>query len=496
MELSDFSLPVTGPGNPAWLDQVLQGPGQVATAQFSEDPFIKLRKKLAADQKAALDRRRAADDAVLPQIIEDYKQSSARADAIMQRIDVAMGSLNAPPPQMGQPQMNQGEMLAGGLTALIAPDVLPQVLTGLGQAASQRNEVEFENTLRAYGLTRETTKMALSQLMGRLDREYGVMDGARKSQFALQESRRKELVDLQDSFDEASRTIDQLEMKHGLDMSMLREKLKAEIEAKKLELEAETGKRLSDDLKSIADDFRAAIATNFAGANITQQDANELNEEADGLTAEKFPGYGQEGYRNPEADAFRSRLGTWKARTLPVVTSQDFNERKWNEGAGDRKLEGDINREKLRQMKEQPSPATANRQKQFAEVDKRINAARAKVEELESLGPPSGEVEKYERELRAERIKLAKAEADKARLLGKPPKEQKSFMERVKDALGRGRNVRTDTSAKSEDSVIINEFMAAQKAIKAGKDKDAVIALYEQRLKNMGVKNWRYPRAR
>lgn len=345
MQPSAYSLDVVGPGNPAWLDQVLQSPGAVATAQFSEDPFIKLRKKLAADQKALLDRRRMADDAVLPQIIEDYKQSSARADAIMQRIDVAMGSLNAPPPQMGQPKMNEGENLAGALTALIAPDVLPQVLQGLGQAATQRNEVEFENTLRAYGLTRETTKMALSQLMGRLDREYGVMDAARKSQFALQESRRKELQDLEEDFVKANQQIDTLEAKHGMDLQELRLKLKNELEVKRLEIEQESGKRLDDKLKSAADDFRTAVASNYSGANISQEDANEINTDADSLAEQYFgPGDGA------EKQAFRARLGYWRPRMLPAVKSQDFRERTYKEGEPQRQadLQGKIlsNKEK------------------------------------------------------------------------------------------------------------------------------------------------------
>lgn len=158
--------------------------GSVLESLFSQgnsasDPesqrYVALRRKFAEGKAQDQARKRAADagvqDILLDDTIASYKASVERAEKVQQRIDLAVSSLQGAPPQLQQPRLNEGELMAGALTAIVNPSMLPQALTALSVAASQRNEVEFDNALRAYGLNRESAKMAVEELMGQLGHE-------------------------------------------------------------------------------------------------------------------------------------------------------------------------------------------------------------------------------------------------------------------------------------------------------------------------------------
>lgn len=152
--------------------------------------YVALRRKFAEGKAQDQARRRAADagvqDILLDDTIANYKASVDRADRVQQRIDLAMGSLQGMPPQLAPAQLSEGELMAGALAAVVNPGSLPQALSALSAAATERSEREFDNALRAYGLDRENTKLLLTQLFGDLDRERGIADKMEQRAYSLQ----------------------------------------------------------------------------------------------------------------------------------------------------------------------------------------------------------------------------------------------------------------------------------------------------------------------
>lgn len=173
--------------------------GSVLESLFSQgnsasDPesqrYVALRRKFAEGKAQDQARKRAADagvqDILLDDTIASYKASVERADKVQQRIDLAMSSLQGTPPQLAPAQLNEGELMSGVLAAVVNPGSLPQALSALSAAATERSEREFDNALRAYGLDRENTKLLLTQLLGDLDRERGIADKMEQRAYSLQ----------------------------------------------------------------------------------------------------------------------------------------------------------------------------------------------------------------------------------------------------------------------------------------------------------------------
>lgn len=224
-------------------------------APLTDDPYIALRRKLAADRKAALDRKRMADDAVLPLVIQDHKDSLARTDAINQRVDMALSSLSGPPPQMGAPQMNEGEVITAALTQMFAPNNMGHVMQALQGASTARNEREFDNALRAYGLDREQAKMGLQMLMGQLDREEGKQDHLRSTELNIRNQNAKSTEEIHQFYDDAERDLEAMSTTYGLNL----EKERKEIEAKRQAELKQAGKDLRTNLEQSISSFNTKV---------------------------------------------------------------------------------------------------------------------------------------------------------------------------------------------------------------------------------------------
>lgn len=135
-------------------------------------PRISLRVKIAKMRAEQLREKREIDKATMPYVQQDIIESEQRQIDVQSKIDEALNALNAPAPTQQQGS-NEAELYAAGIGGLLSGGNLPEVLNALARVSGARNEMEFDDKLRQYGLNRETVKVSLQQLLSNLEDEAG-----------------------------------------------------------------------------------------------------------------------------------------------------------------------------------------------------------------------------------------------------------------------------------------------------------------------------------
>lgn len=350
------------------------------------NPYEALRVKIAKSQAARMEQQRKVDEQTMPYVQRDIAASDARQKDFSAKIDEALNALNAPPPQRPT-GMNEGEMLAGAISGLLAPGNIDFILTHLAAVSGARNDQEFEDRLRKYGLTRDTAKMALQTLYHQADSELSYNRSLRGQEIAMRSASAQNLAEIQAQGDQQLQRVDLADIQAQQDAEAAQRKQAFDIQMAQIKAQAEAGiaqgKARESALNSAADDFRQVVASNFpAGTELTAENANDLNEQAEDLADRMFGGAD-----TPERAAFRARLGFWQPRQASSAPGLDLQERRWNEGAPMRGLDFSIKTQQLKKLQNAPTPAVAGAQKQIAELDQKIGLARAKIRALVKSKP-------------------------------------------------------------------------------------------------------------
>lgn len=322
------------------------------------NPRVSLRVKIAKTRAEQMRERRAIDKATLPYVEQDIVESEKRQQDITASIDRAMEALKAPPPTQ-QTGFNDAEVYAGTIGGLLSGGQnLPDILNALAQASGARNKMEFEDKLRQYGLNRESVVIGLKQLQSMLEDEAQTEREMRRANVGAQQN----FEQRQDSWDRMFSEYDlrqgEQDQKREWDVQdrdaelASKERIAAvDLELEKIKERVAAAKDKVTAQNQAVDDFRQAVAAQFSGADISQDDANELNDQAEALTAALFPGYGTESYDSPEANAFRSRLLYWSPRTN---VAQQFRRMEFNaeKPLRDARLQGEILNNRAKRQKE------------------------------------------------------------------------------------------------------------------------------------------------
>lgn len=135
---------------------------------------IELARKLAwaRERKDRLNQAKA--DAQLPAIQKNIEDSRARADAVLGELRSAREQLTATqPPALVQGQMNMGELLAAGLGTILGGRA-DQILTEGMAGADKRNQLQSQNELSKYQVTRENVGQLVDFLQKQFAGEQGV----------------------------------------------------------------------------------------------------------------------------------------------------------------------------------------------------------------------------------------------------------------------------------------------------------------------------------
>ena len=145
-----------------------------------QNPRVALSVKIAQARAERLEEKRKIDEASIPYVQADIIKSEQSQRTIEQSIQSALSALNAPPPTRGTGS-SDAEILAAGIGGLVAPNILPDTLNALMQMSGARNDQEFDDKLRQYGLTRENLQNSLSRFGDDLKYERSNELGMRKA---------------------------------------------------------------------------------------------------------------------------------------------------------------------------------------------------------------------------------------------------------------------------------------------------------------------------
>lgn len=347
-----------------------QSPGAIP---LGGNPRISLRTKIAQARAARLEEKRQIDKATMPYVQVDIIENEKRQMDITSKIDEALNALKAPPPTQ-QTGFNDAELYAGAIGGLLGGGQnLPDILNALSQASGARNQMEFEDKLRQYGLTRESTVLALRHLQGLLEDEVAEGREMRRANIGAQQDQVQRDDAWERMFTGAELDADQMELKRFWDVEDQERDNATKLAIEKLKLEADGPQKARALEEKGIDNFGARVGRQFpAGHQITQQQAVIVNAEADN--------YVDNFYERDTPEWIRMRAGIGDLMARDISPSLAWQKEKYEREAPARELQGKINEERLKDLREKPTAAQKAQRTKINALDAKIDDQRRKNE--------------------------------------------------------------------------------------------------------------------
>ena len=285
-------------------------------ARPKQTPEVALRVKIAQARANRQARKREIDLATMPYVQKEIVESEVAQTDIQAKIDEALNALKAPPPQQ-QSGFNEGEMYAAALGGLLSPDNLPTMLNSLQQISGARNEMEFENKLREYGMTRDSLVRTLTQLGQQLDRAQGNEDYWKKQEFGYMADSAKADADIEADYEAQMLGLDETLMRRQWKLEDDEREAQREAERARIKALAEAGEKEPKRIMDMTQEFRLWFAANYpSNSSITQEQADEINAE--------WSAYAEE-HKLPEA-----MFPTVRPRVSPTAENADLAKDKFD----------------------------------------------------------------------------------------------------------------------------------------------------------------------
>lgn len=230
--------------------------------QAPQDPYTRLRVKIAKSAAERKERLRKVDEATMPFVQQDIAASQTREMDVSAKINEAMEVLKQPPPVLNQGP-NDAELYSAVIGGLMAPGNVDHILESLQKVSGARNQQEFDAKLAQYGMTRDQVMMSLKYLQNEQNYERDLQGEARRRQYDLEDQARKGQTDIDKMMADADLDIAFEEYKdflarQGEDRKFTRDKEFAEIEAE-AKAWADQQKSLEDGVNDLRDEIQRTL---------------------------------------------------------------------------------------------------------------------------------------------------------------------------------------------------------------------------------------------